>query len=351
MDITRRQLLGGGLALGAGLVVVGAGPTRAGAATLDDVIGCTEWGARPPSSPITLLDSRPLKIIVHHTATPNTTDLSRAQAVRLARSIQSSHMDGRGWIDTGQHFTVSRGAYVLEGRHRSVEALTGGTRHVLGAHCTAQNPAAVGIENEGTYTSVSQPAAQYAALRDLCVTICQKYAIRAYQIYGHRDFQNTACPGDVLYPRLATLRADVAARIGGSPAAPVWPTVRRDATGETVRTLQHLLRRAGSTITADGRFGPATEDAVRSFQTAHDATVDGVAGRQTWNGLADPVATGARGDAVVAVQRQLTARGIPTTADGAFGPATAASVRTFQNRSQLPADGVVDARTWSRLVA
>jgi peptidoglycan hydrolase-like protein with peptidoglycan-binding domain len=36
--------------------------------------------------------------------------------------------------------------------------------------------------------------------------------------------------------------------------------------------------------------------------------------------------------------------------DGIFGTGTAASVRTFQTGAGLPADGVVDARTWSRLV-
>src|SRR5215207_7674144 len=252
-------------------------------------------------------------------------------------------MDSRGWIDTGQQFTISRGAYVLEGRHRSVEALTGGTRHVLGAHCTAQNPYAVGIENEGTYTSVTMPAAQYAALVDLCATICSGYAIRSYQIYGHRDFQNTACPGDTFYPRLATLRRDVAGRVGGDPTGPVWPALGRGDTGESVRTLQHLLRRAGTAVTVDGAYGPATETAVRSFQTVRDSAVDGIAGRQTWNHLADPARTGDRGDAVTAAQRQLVAHGILTTVDGIFGTGTATSVRTFQTGAGLPADGVVDA--------
>lgn len=355
MGITRRQLLGGGLALGAGLVAGGGAVLRGSpawaAADIDEIITCAEWGSRSPSEPITLLSTRPLKIIVHHTATANSADLSVAHAIQLARSIQNSHMDSRGWIDTGQHFTISRGAFVLEGRHRSIEALTGGIRHVVGAHCTAQNPYAVGIENEGTYTSVSPPAAQYSALVQLCVTICRKYAIRPYQIYGHRDFQNTACPGNTFYPQLATLRRDVAAQVGGSPAAPVWPALRLGASGESVRTLQYLLRRAGTTVTVDGAYGPATEAAVRSFQTERQSAVDGVAGRQTWNHLADPVATGSRGDAVTAAQRQLAARGIATTVDGVFGPATAAAVRTFQTREGLPVDGVVDARTWSRLVA
>jgi hypothetical protein len=344
MRITRRQLLGAGVAVGAGVVLF---PDRAAAA--QTILGCDAWGSRPPTEPVQLLATKPVKIIVHHTATANSTDLSLEHAKAFARSVQNAHF-GRGWIDTGQQFTISRGAHVLEGRHRSLEALTGGTRHLLGAHCTAQNAYAVGIENEGTYTSVQMPAAQYAALVELCTTICRNYGIRSYQLYGHRDFQNTACPGNTFYPELARLRRDVAARVGGDPTHPVWPVLRRGSTGEAVRTLQLLLRRAGVTVTADGEYGPATETAVRAFQTERGSGVDGLAGRQTWNHLADPCRSGDTGDAVTAVQRQLSARGIATTVDGLYGSGTAASVRTFQTRSGLPSDGAVDARTWSRLV-
>src|SRR5256885_749492 len=74
------------------------------------------------------------KIVVHHTDYPNTTDYSRDQAIWLAKDIQNLHMDHNGWSDTGQHFTVSRGGYVTEGRHRSLEGLTLGTEQVQSAH-------------------------------------------------------------------------------------------------------------------------------------------------------------------------------------------------------------------------
>jgi len=350
----RRQLLGRGVGLGV-VVLGGAGtgsllvPATAGASAAD-IVPCDTWGARPPSSPI-VLGAPPTKIVVHHTASRNTADLTRAHAYALARSMQRDHMDNRGWIDSGQQFTVTRGAFTLEGRHRSLEAVRGRTSHVIGAHCTGQNAYAVGIENEGTYTTELPPGPQYGALVELCTTICTAYAIRAYAIYGHRDFQNTLCPGNAFWPRLGQLRRDVAARVGGDPTAPGWPVLRSGATGENVRTLQHLLRQAGrTTVTPDGRYGPMTEAAVRAFQTERDSAVDGVAGRQTWNHLADPLRSGAGGEAVTGVQRQLVARGSGITVDGVFGPATAAAVRTFQRESRLPTDGVVDARTWSRLV-
>lgn len=344
------MLLGGAVVLGTGISTAAvryAGPARAAAEP--PVSGCDRWGARPPSRPVTVHSARPHKVIVHHTDSPNVQDGSQAHAFALARSIQDSHL-GRGWIDSGQHFTISRGGHVMEGRHRSLETLLGGAATVESAHTTAQNTVAIGIENEGTYDTAQPPSALYASLVDLCATLCTRYGLRAYQIYGHRDFNDTDCPGDLLYARLPRLRADVAARIGGSAVAPVWPTLTVGATGERVRSLQYLLRQHGSGLLVNGSYGSVTDNAVRAFQDAVKAGVDGVAGQQTWNQLVAPLATGGSGEAVRAVQSQLAARGAGLRIDGAFGPATRSAVASFQAGASLPADGVVDARTWGALV-
>ncbi|MEU5427078.1 N-acetylmuramoyl-L-alanine amidase [Streptomyces olivoreticuli] len=346
----RRAVLTGALAIGAVTVLPLATAMRARAADGPAILDCATWGARPSSSPLKILTTPPQKIIVHHTATPNTTDYSRTAAFSLAHIMQNDQMDVRHWIDTGQNFTISRGAVVMEGRHNSLATLQGGTRMVESAHCTGQNTVAIGIENEGTYSTVEPRDVHYATLVDLCTYICRQYGLAAYQIYGHRDFNNTECPGDRLYAMLPKLRADVAARIGGDPTGPVWPMMSTGATGESVRTLQYLLRQHGATLTADGSYGPATEAAVRDFQKFVNAGQDGVAGNQTWHGLVGPARNGDSGEAVKAVQSQLTAHGIPTDVDGAFGPGTQAGVTRFQSTRSLPADGVVDTRTWSRLV-
>jgi N-acetyl-anhydromuramyl-L-alanine amidase AmpD len=344
--LSRRALLGTGLAA----VTVAAGvplPGHRTAHAAGHIVPCDTWGARPPSEPVTVLSTGPNKIIVHHTATANSTDYSRSHADALARSIQRHHMDNRGFIDTGQHFTISRGGHVLEGRHRSLEVLEAGAGHVVGAHCTGQNPEAVGIENEGTYTSVAPPAALYDQLVTLCTDICRAYDLGPDEIYGHRDFDATACPGDVLYARLPTLRSDVAARLRGDS----WPTVSRGATGERVRTVQYLLRQHGQELTVDGVFGSATETAVRALQRARGLTENGTVDRNTWPALIVTVRSGSAGEAVKAVQSQLNTRGHGLTVDGRFGPRTDAAVRDFQADSGLTVNGSVDPSTWYRLVS
>src|SRR6185312_276204 len=203
------------------------------------IVSCDGWGARPANGPLPVYATSPVKILVHHTATPNVADPGPGAAVRLARSIQNFHMDRRGWPDTGQHFTVTRGGVVLEGRHRSLEFVRVGKRQVEGAHCTGQNVVALGIENEGTYSSVDPPAAQWEKLRSLCAYLCGQYGIRPTEIYGHRDFKDTACPGDRLYAALPRLRTEVAGLLGQSlkkatvgPA--VWPLLRIADRGERV---------------------------------------------------------------------------------------------------------------------
>lgn len=61
--------------------------------------------------------------------------------------------------------------------------------------------------------------------------------------------------------------------------------LRRGSRGEAVGTLQTALTAAGHALVADGIFGPATERAVRAFQTRNRLVVDGVAGPATMAAL------------------------------------------------------------------
>ncbi|HMP04174.1 MAG TPA: TIGR02594 family protein [Gemmatales bacterium] len=66
------------------------------------------------------------------------------------------------------------------------------------------------------------------------------------------------------------------------------PILRRGSKGPDVKRLQQLLNeklRPSPNLKPDGDFGPATEKAVRAFQTQARLGVDGVVGTQTWSAL------------------------------------------------------------------
>ncbi|MDV6011441.1 N-acetylmuramoyl-L-alanine amidase [Haloechinothrix sp. LS1_15] len=273
---TRRWALRGGLTLLAGVAggatavpsAVAQPSGSAGTAAEPQVFGTERWLAREPAEPVDVASYPPSYIVVHHTVNPgNNSDFTRRHAFRISRSIQDFHMDSRGWIDSGQQFTISRGGHITEGRHRSLEILRGGRHHVVGNNVGGHNDEVIGIENEGDYRTEDVPDRLWSSLCDLVTYIADRYGIPPERIAGHRDFNTTACPGDVLYARLDELRAEVGRRLGrpvrGRPARSEWPLLRPGDQGEQVRVAQRLLRDHGARdVEPDGVFGEVTRDAV-----------------------------------------------------------------------------------------
>ncbi len=351
--LSRRSF--GKLVTGVGLsLVVGGTELRllrsaAAAVVTPSIDGTAAWGAAAAREPINVLSRKPIGIVVHHTTNLNTNDFSRSAAHIRARQIQQSHFN-RGWIDTGQQFTISRGGWIMEGRHQSLSALSGGTTHVQGAHVDGHNDTHIGIECEGIYTALAPSLPQWNKLVALIAYICQQYGLSADTIVGHRDLGSTSCPGDTFYALLPQLRSAVATTLNGGSVGRMWPTVRRGTSATGLATLiQYLLRARGATITADGAFGPGTEAAVKSFQSANGLVADGVIGAATWEKLIMTVRAGDSGEAVKALQSQLTTQGYSLTVDGRFGSGTTTRVQSFQTNRQLTADGVVGINSWNHL--
>ena len=161
------------------------------------------------------------------------------------------------------------------------------------------------------------------------------------------------------------------------------------SSGIEVQQVQRRLNRISTNYPAipkiyptDGVFGQSTERAVRAFQEVFDLTPDGIVGNATWykiqriftsvkrltelnsEGLQfSEVSThypselreGDTGVGVRVVQYYLkyVANFVGTVqtvgVDGDFGPATTASLRSFQRTYGLPETGVVDLLTYNTL--
>ena len=112
--------------------------------------------------------------------------------------------------------------------------------------------------------------------------------------------------------------------------------------GEPVKLLQEKLG-----IPVDGQFGPATEKAVRDYQTKEKIAVDGIAGPDTFTHMGLPqlvyLQVGSVGETVKKLQTELG-----LTADGRYGPATANAVKEFQKKNGLTADGIAGPTTLAK---
>jgi hypothetical protein len=158
------------------------------------VYSTEEWGAAPPHSHFATRIAQ--GIVVHNTENPNREPLAGPEeehaAFAIARSIQQGHF-GRGFSDTGQHFTISRGGLILEGRHGSLAAAKLG-KVAEGAHAVSDgnvyNRRWYGIELEGNNLPEDRVTdQQFAALTELCAWL---------SFWGHFDSQQ-------IKPHLAVL--------------------------------------------------------------------------------------------------------------------------------------------------
>lgn len=344
--LSRRGLLAlvGGLAVG-GVALAHQLPGESGVRAVADseplaganqltITSCADWNAREPSNPVKMLSKPPVRILVHHTATANRKEVAESDLKVLARAIQDFHMDNNGWIDSGHHFLINRGGLIAEGRHRSLEALQSGRQFVEGAHCPNQNQTAIGIENQGSYTQVDPPGGMLSSLRALCAYACVQYGIDPGQLYGHRDYRDTACPGDRLYALLPWLRNQVGQLLGKGTewravTEPTWPLLRIADQGAAVLAAQHLLRAAGvAGVPSDGVFGRSTADGVFAFQQQHGLELTGMIGGGSWPLLAVDVRAGQGGEAEQAVRALLNRPGV----------------------ARVRAPAVVNRLTWQRLL-
>ena len=170
-----------------------------------------EWGAAPPK--VSYFPQHPAEgIVIHNTEGANRGPISdpeqeKAAAFENARSIQRDHF-ARGFSDTGQHFTISQGGVIMEGRHGTLAAAKSGLV-VRGAHCPRANDQWWGIEiagdNRKNYLVTEQQWSGLVALVGWLSVLSGK----TIEIQPHDHFKSTSCPGKIV-DHIAELRAAVA---------------------------------------------------------------------------------------------------------------------------------------------
>jgi hypothetical protein len=175
---------------------------------------------------------------VHHTVTAN--DYAPEESPGIVLAIARYHRNSQGWNDIGYQFLVDKYGQIFEGRAGGVD------QAVVGAQAQGWNSTSTGIACLGDFTSIAQTPEGMDSLARLIgwklsvhgvpttgeVTVVSaggetnRYPagtpVTFQRISGHRDGNNTSCPGNVLYTQLDQLRTAAAQFAGPTSGITIY---------------------------------------------------------------------------------------------------------------------------------
>lgn len=153
-----------------------------------DVISRDAWSARPPKSPYTNLNSSN-GIILHHLGDGVERDPNNTDYAALMRQTQNYHMDHHGWNDFAYGFAVGGGKIYMGRGFGVVDAADIGDGYLMHS--------VVWLGDSIVNTCPDEDMALIWSIFDEHNNMYGKKVEG-----GHRDINQTACPGDDLYAKL-----------------------------------------------------------------------------------------------------------------------------------------------------
>jgi hypothetical protein len=172
--------------------------------------------------------------LIHHTVSAN--EYTAAEVPSIILSICRYHRNSNGWNDIGYNFLVDKFGTLWEGRAGGMD------QAVVGAQAQGYNSHTTGIADIGSHQDIPETSVALDAMARLIrwklplhgaptqgpVTLTSgggslnRYPagtpVTMDRVSGHRDGDNTACPGNALYAQLPDLRALVG-NVQPAPAA------------------------------------------------------------------------------------------------------------------------------------
>lgn len=195
--------------------------------------GAEEWRRKSGQT----YDSPVEKLIVHHTASPN----SATNYSAICRGIMAYETSGE-YIDIAYNWLIDPLGNLYEGRwaqdYPAGAPHTGeqNSMNVRGGHALYHNSRTIGVALIGDYSSVNPSNAMIDTLVGFLAWKCARWGLdplgqsnyaaadgtvrNLYNITAHRNTFATACPGETTYRMLPTIRQRVRDVIGAVPPPP-----------------------------------------------------------------------------------------------------------------------------------
>ena len=264
------------------------------------------------------------RIILHHADAKNCS----------AEDIHRWHL-GNGWSGAGYHFLVKKDGKVYRLRPEDK----------VGAHAYGSNYNSLGVCFEGNFMEEDMPEAQKEAGKELVAYLKNKYNITTVQ--AHRDVCATSCPGDK-FPFGEIANSETNNKVIPQPQenVPKGNVARIQAILNDKYGLSIAVDNIYGNETKKALVkGLQTE---LNKQYGRGLAVDGIFGTNTYNSCIN-VRKGAEGNITYLIQAMLVCHSFDIDADGIFGPATESAVKEFQSRNGLSVDGIVGKNTFNKL--
>lgn len=226
-------------------------------------------------------------IVLHHAAATKCS----------VEDIHKWHL-ANGWAGFGYHFLVRKDGSIWAGRPEDT----------VGSHAKGYNSASIGICFEGNYETEIIPDAQKKAGLELVSYLKEKYSVK--DVKGHGELMSTACPGRnfpldemkngtsakkensiLLFQKAAIADGYSFPKYGADGK---WGAETESVAKKAVckrcywpwknKELTKLIQSAVG-VSADGKFGNDTKNAVIKWQKLVGLQADGIVGINSWKKL------------------------------------------------------------------
>ena len=251
-----------------------------------------------------------------------------------AEDIHRWHLSN-GWSGAGYHFLVRKDGTIY--RLRPEEK--------VGAHAYGSNYNSIGICFEGNFMEEDMPEVQKQAGKELVAYLKNKYKISTVQ--KHKDVCATSCPGDK-FPFDEIANSEASNEIISQPQknenkgnVARIQAILNDKYGLNI-AVDNIYGNETKKALVKGLQIELNKQYNRGL------TIDGIFGTNTYNACIN-VRKGAEGNITYLIQAMLVCHSFDIDADGIFGPATENAVKDFQSRNGLSVDGIVGKNTFNKL--